>query len=182
MRVYLPTTLPRLAAAVAAGTFGSGAAGTFGSGADGASGSGADGGLEAHAVTPAVREWYTEGDLEELEYAVLIDAAQACLRLLAQDDAAEPRRVVVAADVPDQAVRPVPETGRSRVRLSVPVPLDAVASVHVDEPAAGPTVVAAVQALPAADAGDDDALFALDEAQACDLLWYDVTEIPQLIA
>jgi len=166
MRVYLPTTLARLAAATAEGAFAP-VAGT---------------GLTAHAVTPAVREWYTEGDLEELEYAVLTDAAQTSLRLLAEDDAAAPRRVVVAAELPDPVVRPTPVDGRSRVRLAAPVPLDAVASVHVDEPEAEPIVVAAVRALPAADAGEDDALFALDEAEACDLLWYDVSEIPQLIS
>ena len=166
MRVYLPTTLAGLAAAAAAGTFAPPSGGV----------------LAAHAVTPAVREWYIEGDLEELEFAVLTDAAQASLRLLAQDDAAAARRVVVAADVPDPAARPVPDAGRSRVELSGPVPLSAVASVHVDESEAAPTVSAAVRALPAADAGDDDALFALDEAEACDLLWYDVSEIPHLIA
>lgn len=166
MRVYLPTTLTRLAAAAAAGAF--------------APVTGA--GLTAHAVTPAVREWYTEGDLEELEYAVLTDAAQTSLRLLAEDDDAAPRRVVVAAELPDPAVRPAPVDGRSRVRLAAPVPMDAVASVHVDEPEAEPIVAVAVRALPAADAGDDDALFALDEAEACDLLWYDVSEIPQLIS
>jgi hypothetical protein len=166
MRVYLSTTLNRLAAAAATGAF------------EPVAGAG----LSAHAVTPTVREWYTEGDLEELEYAVLTDAAQTSLRLLAEEDGAAPRRVVIAADLPDQTVRPTPEDGRSRVRLAAPVPLDAVASVHVDEPEAGSTVAAAVRALPAADAGDDDALFALDEAEAWDLLWYDVTEIPQLIS
>jgi hypothetical protein len=164
MRVYLPTTLTGLATAVAEGAFAPPAGGV----------------LAAHAVTPAVREWYTEGDLEELEFAVLTDAAQASLRLLALDDAVAARRVVVAADVPDPAARPVPDAGRSRVELSGPVPLSVVASVHVDEMAAEPTVSAAVRALPAADA-DDDALFALDEAEACDLLWYDVSEIPHLI-
>jgi hypothetical protein len=181
MRVYLPCTLPLLAEASKTGTFGPG---TFGPGTfePGDPGSGTAAPLLAHAVTPAVREWYTEGDVEELEFAVLTDAAQTSLRLLAEDVAAVPRRVVVAADVPDTAVRPTPDQGRSRVTLSGPVPLDAVASVHIDEPEAESAVAAAVQALPAADAGDDDALFALDEAQACDLLWYDVTEIPQLIA
>ena len=73
-----------------------------------------------------------------------------------------------------------PRLGRSRVQVTGSVPLNAVASVHIDEPEAQPAVVAAVEALPAADAGDDDALFALDEAQARDLLWYDVSEIPHL--
>lgn len=167
MRVYLPCTLPRLAAAAASGKLDAGGSG----------------GCVAHAVTPAVREWYTEGDLEELEFAVLTDAAQTSLRLLASDgdSGATPRRVVVAVDVPDAVVRPDPGAGRSRVTLVGAIPLDAVASVHVDEVEAAETVAAAVRALPAADDGDDDALFALDEAQAADLLWYDVSEIPQLI-
>jgi hypothetical protein len=169
MRVYLPTTLAGLAVAADGGTFEP----------DG------DRGLAAHAVTPAVREWYVEGDLEELEYTALTDAAQASLRLIAQLATQRPegpfRRVVVAADVPDGTARPTPQHGRSRVVLTAPVRLDAVVSVHIDEPEAARTVAAAAAALPAADAGDDDAAFALDEAEACDLLWYDVTEIPQLI-
>ena len=31
---------------------------------------------EAHAVTPALREWYAEGDEEELEYVAFTRAAQ----------------------------------------------------------------------------------------------------------
>ncbi len=161
MRVYLPVTLPALASAHAAGAF--------------------PGAASAHAVTPAMREWYVEGDLEELEYAALTEAAEASLRLVAEDDEAPRRRVVVAADVPDGAVRPAPDEGRSVVRLSEAVPLDAVASVHVDEPEAEPVVMAAVAALEAADAGDDDARFLLDEAEATELLWYDVSEIPDLV-
>jgi hypothetical protein len=164
MRIYLSSTLTRLAAAVAAEAFGPVA----------------DAALVAHAVTPTVREWYVEGDEEELEYAVLLEAARTSLRLLAEDNGCPPRRVVVAADVPDRAVRPAPGLGRSRVQLTGSIPLTAVASVHVDEPEAEPAVAAAVEALPAADVGDDDALFALDEAQACDLLWYDVSEISHL--
>jgi hypothetical protein len=145
MRVYLPVTLPELAAAHASGAF--------------------PDGTPAHAVTPTMREWYVEGDLEELEYAALTEAAEASLRRIAALDGVVRRRVVVAADVPDEAVRPAPdEIFRSAVRLSGPVPLDAVASVHVDEP----------------EAGDDDAQFLLDEAEATELLWYDVSEIPDL--
>ena len=55
------------------------------------------------------------------------------------------------------------------------------ASVHVDEAEAQDVVAEAVRCLPAADAGDDDARFALDEAEATELLWYDVTEIPDLL-
>jgi hypothetical protein len=162
MRVYLPTTLARLAAAHSAGSF--------------------DGPLDAHAVTGAVREWYVSGDLEELEYAAFTEAAEASLRLLAGEGGPH-RRVVVAADVPDGAVRPRPsELHRSAVTVASAVPLADVASVHVDEAEAQDVVAAAVRSLPAADAGDDDARFALDEAEATELLWYDVTEIPDLVS
>ena len=161
MRVYIPFTLPGLAAADAADRF-------------------AAPGTAAHAVTPAVREWYVEGDVEELEYVVATDAAQASLRLLAADPGAPRRRVVVAADVPDAAVT-AGRTVRSSVVLQAVVPRSDVASVHLDEAGAEPVVAAAVEALEAADAGDDDAGFLLDEAEAADLLWYDVTEIGRLV-
>src|ERR687885_2239931 len=102
MRVYLPTTLARLARAHAAGRF--------------------EGPLEAHAVTGAVREWYTSGDLEELEYAAFTEAAEASLRLLAGEGGPH-RRVVVAADVPDAEVRPrADDLYRSAVVLASAVP------------------------------------------------------------
>jgi hypothetical protein len=161
MRVYLPSTLARLAGAHGAGRF--------------------EGPLAAHAVTGAVREWYVSGDAEELEYAAFTEAAEASLRLLASEGGPY-RRVVVAADVPDAAVRPrAGELYRSAVTVASAVPLRDAASVHVDEAEARDVVEQAVRSLPAADAGDDDARFALDEAEATELLWYDVTEIPDLV-
>ncbi len=87
MRVYLPSTLPLLAAAVAAGEIGPPP-------------------LAACAVTPALREWYVEGDAEELEYVALTAAAAGSLRLLAYDESAPRRRVVVAVDVADSPSGP----------------------------------------------------------------------------
>src|SRR5918911_4115873 len=98
MRVYVPTTLAGLAAAHDAGRL--------------------EGPLDAHAVTGAVREWYVSGDLEELEYAAFTEAVEASLRLLATEGGPH-RRVVVAADVPDGAVRPRPsELHRSAVSVA----------------------------------------------------------------
>ena len=37
---------------------------------------------EVHAVTPDLREWYAEGDEEELEYVAFTRAAQGALRVL----------------------------------------------------------------------------------------------------
>ena len=160
-RVYLPTTLPGLARAHATGVL--------------------TGPHRAHAVTPAVREWYIEGDTEEFEYVALTEAAESSLRLLAADPDAPRRRVVVAADVDASAVMETSdERARSAVRIAVDVPVSAVASVHVDEESAEKVVAEAIIALDAADAGDDDARFALDEAESTELLWYDVTEIPDL--
>jgi hypothetical protein len=138
----------------------------------------------AHAVTPALREWYAESDLEELEQAAFYDAERGSLRELARDPAAPRRRIVIAADVPDGSVTPAGgiDDERSTVLVDGPVGLGAVASVHVDERAAAPDVTAAVEALDAARAGDEDAQFVVDGAEGHDLLWYDVTELDELLA
>lgn len=136
----------------------------------------------AHAVTGALREWYAEGDADELEYAASADAADASLRLLV---AGEPcRRVVVAAEVPDAWVQPhasSPSSVPSSVLVSSALTLDRVVSVHLDDADAEADLVAAVAALPAADAGDEDARFTVDGAQGHELLWYDVTELDDVL-
>ena len=54
--------------------------------------------LDAHAVTPLLREWYVEGDEEELEYVAFTRAAQTALQLLRADPLARRRRVVISAE------------------------------------------------------------------------------------
>jgi hypothetical protein len=161
-RVYLPLTLAGLAQAHVSGVL--------------------TGPRPAHAVTAAVREWYVEGDQEELEYVALTEAAERSLRELALDPDLPRRRVVVAADVAESDVQDVGDPRfRSAVLLSGDVPVSAVASVHVDEESAQRTVAEAIIALPGADGGDDDSRFALDEAEATELLWYDVSELGDLV-
>jgi glycine/D-amino acid oxidase-like deaminating enzyme len=141
--------------------------------------------LTAFAVTPALREWYAVGDLEELEYAAMAEAARASLRLLDADldryPGALPRRVVVAADVPDRDVELAPELDRAAVRVGVTVPLAQLASVHVDEAGAEPDVRAAARAVLAADLGSDDAQFVVDGAEGYELLWYATQELDDLL-
>ena len=166
MRVYLPATLPALAGVLRAAEIGPAP-------------------VLAYAVTPALREWYASADLEELEYAALMHAARASLRLLRSDPDAPRRRVVLAADVPDdQAGRGSGFDGGfeepTLVLLSAPVPLARVASGHVDDLSAVGDVAAAVQALAAADAGDDDAQFLVDGAEGHELLWYATQELGDL--
>ncbi|MEV7005753.1 hypothetical protein [Streptosporangium sp. NPDC051022] len=168
MRVYLPCTLPALARVVTVGELGPAP-------------------LTGYAVTPALIEWYASGDTEELEYVALTEAARASLRMLADDRAdglkVAARRVVVAAEVPDdQVTTGVDLEERARVRLAAAIPLAKIAAVHVDDESATGDVEAAVAALPAADLGDDDARFTVDGAEANELLWYATQEIPDLIA
>jgi hypothetical protein len=133
----------------------------------------------AFAVTPALREWYTEGDGEELEYATLIEAGRASLALLVADPTAPPRRVVVTADV-NYAV-PDAIQGRAGVQLAEPVRIDQVASLHIDAGDAEETVRAAVDAYDAAAAGDEDAMVAVEEPEGFELLWYATQELPDLL-
>ena len=109
--------------------------------------------VAAHAVTAALREWYAEADAGELEYAASSAAADASLLLLVPGEPA--RRVVVAAEVPDSWVRPAngPDDPSS-VLVDSPVPLALVVSVHLD----------------GADAAQDE-----------ELLWYDVTELDDVL-
>jgi hypothetical protein len=162
MRVYLPATLTTVRAALAAGELGPAP-------------------LTAFAVTPTLREWYAEGDTEELEYAALTDAARASLRLLDADRAAARRRVVVAADVPDGWVRQRPELDRAVVEVAAAVPLAKVVSAHVDDGDAQDAVAAAADAVVAADLGDDDARFTVDEAEGHELMWYATQELGALV-
>lgn len=132
-----------------------------------------------HAITPGLREWYREGDEEELSYLAFTRAAQAALELLHADPDAPRRRVVISADavaVPEAGV------GSSQVRLTGVVPRAAVAAIHVDGMTAEPDVAAAVAAVPAAVAGDVDAQLVVDGAEEHELEWYDVSELDQLVA
>lgn len=167
MRVYLPATLADLARVLRDRRLGPPP-------------------LSGYAVTPALREWYASGDLEELEYAAMSDAAEASLRLLADDPEAPSRRVVIAAEVPDTAVVPVvgdqvADDHRAAVRITEAIPYDRIVSGHVDDAEAETDVRAARAAVAAADAGDDDARFTVDGAAGHELMWYATQELPHLL-
>ena len=176
MRVFLPSTLPALAQALQAGQLGSGE----GSGEGEGEGEG-EGPLSGYAVTPALREAYASGDEEELEYTALTEAARASLRMLADDPAAPPRRVVLAAELPaDEVKLDARDDEPARVLIGAAVPMKRVASAHIDDEEAGSDVRAAADALPAAEAGDEDAKFAVDGAEGHELGWYATQELPYL--
>lgn len=170
MRVYLPSTLPGLARVLAAGEIGPAP-------------------LTAFTVTPALREWYVSGDLEELEYAALTEAARASLRLLAADGGAPSRRVVLAVEAPEEIVAREPGDGLgdvpgqppAAVRLTAALPVNKIASGHVDDGLAEADIIAAREALAAADAGDEDARFVVDGAEGHELMWYATQELRYLV-
>ncbi|ALE82106.1 DUF6912 family protein [Pseudonocardia sp. HH130629-09] len=165
MRIYLPATWPMLARAVKTGNF-------------------EPLGGTAFALTPKLRESYTAGDDEELEYAAMNEAARASLRLLAVEfglgeNDTPARRVVVSADTDDVTLRPDLDDGA--VRVTGPVPLSKIAAVHVDLPVAEHAVREAAGAVDKADLGDMDAEFLVGEAEDHELAWYDGTELPFLV-
>ncbi|ONH52973.1 hypothetical protein CcI49_33230 [Frankia sp. CcI49] len=163
MRVYLPSTLTAARAVLRDRTV---PAGT------------------AFAVTPALREWYSQSDTEEMEFAALQNAARACLRLLGADPDAPPRRFVFAADVEEKGVRVRDDLERGAVEVLGPVPLASVRAVHTDDPAdseAQAAVRAAVDAVLEADLGSDDAAFVVDGAEGFELLWFATQELADLL-
>jgi hypothetical protein len=159
MRVYLPSTLPGLAMLLLTHEISHPV-------------------VRGFAVTPALREGYSSGDMEELEYIALLHAARASLRLLEEDPSAPRRRVVLAADLPDDQI--VTHTGLDEpalVEIKKPVLLQHIVSGHIDEPSAASEIAAAVAALAAADRGDDDARFTVDSAEGHELLWFASQEL-----
>ncbi|GAA1215425.1 hypothetical protein LY12_002299 [Prauserella alba] len=144
----------------------------------------------AFSLTPALREAYVSGSTEELEYAALLDAARASLRLLASHEDAEqdsgsgidekepPRRVVIAAEIEDNDVTPRPDLDSAVVRMAGSVTMDDIAAVHVDAVEAEQAVVAAADVIDRADLGDLDADFVLGEAEDHELAWYAPQEVP----
>jgi len=135
------------------------------------------------AVTPQLREFYelsdADADTEELEYAALLVAARASLRLIDVDPTAARRRVVIAADVPDAAISPIDDadTDRGAARVEGDIRVRDVASAHIDGADAEDDVRAAVNVVLEADLGSEDAQFVVDQAEGHELAWYATQEI-----
>lgn len=163
MRVYLPATLPLLDTWRAAGAVPAG---------------------PGFAVTPGLREWYSDGDSEEMELAVTVLAGRESIRLLAGDPGAAPRRVVLAADVADGDVEVLDGEDTGLVRLAGPVLLEAWGALMVDDTDADTVRIVgrAREVVTQADDGDPDADLAVGDADDLDLLWWGVQELDVLLA
>lgn len=135
----------------------------------------------ATAVTDAFRDFYLDPDVDELEYLALREAAQLSLRMIDADFTAARRRVVIAAEVPDAAIRLDPSNGRGSVRLETGLSLAEVVSVHMDDAQAESAVSAATTVVIEADLGSVDAQFLVDETEAHELGWYATQELGPLL-
>lgn len=138
--------------------------------------------LTAFAVTPGLREWYLDDDLEELEYAAMLEAARGSLRLIDADPGAARRRAVLAADVPDEQVTVRDDLDRGVVQVAQPVPMSAIAAAHLDDAAAEATIARAAESIIAADLGDDAAQERVDDAEGHELSWYATQELGPWLA
>jgi hypothetical protein len=125
----------------------------------------------AFAVTPALRAELPDEDIEGLEYAAFLAAADASVPLLAT--APPPmRRTVIAADVPARHTTTPegPDPHPATIVLTAPVPWTAIAAIHIDEPDADADIRLALT-------GDQPATIRLEDR---DLLWYAPTERGQI--
>lgn len=138
--------------------------------------------ITAFAVTPGLREWYVDDDLEELEYAAMLEAARASLRLIQADPRSARLRVVIAAEVPDHTVEIRDDLDRAVVRITGKISIGDVASVHVDSLDASAVVAEAASKIDAADLGDRAAQDVVDDAEGFELCWYATQEIEPLLA
>lgn len=136
------------------------------------------GGRTVHAVTDQLRELLNQDVAEpysdeDLEYAAFLAAADTSLDLLAGAADSIPRRLVIAADVPDDAVGParagMPGANLpSAIELRHPLSEIEMVSFHVDEDTEEARTLVS-QAM----GGDERAR---NQADELDLLWFDVTE------
>lgn len=137
--------------------------------------------IVGYAVTGDLREWYAEGDEEELEYAALSLAAQACLELLAAQPEGESdpaRRMVLAVDTDD--VTPDGDS-RGAVVVDTAIAMRQVAALHADTDDAAEDVAAAVAIIRAGGPRDHDEEFVVTSCEAYELAWYATQELPDFV-
>jgi len=154
VRVYVSTTLRRLAEVMASGGIGPAP-------------------FLAHAVTDRLRAELSDGGEEEWEYAAMSAAAQASIGLLSGDEM--PRRVVIALDA--AGVVPLAGAEASLVEVGGVVRTTTISAVHVDSEDAEDDVRAAAIAWKDAEAAGETVERCLDH----ELGWYAVQEIADLL-
>ncbi len=205
MRVYVPLTLTAAAAALSGGSVAAGPVHAVTPALRGWYPGEEIEELELAALTDAAQTSLVRLAAERASRGDAVEgglASRARRVVLAADAAvlqpfhAQPLRVLTAdeEELPEAVDGPVPgrATTLSVVVLAADLPWHAVVSVHVDEEDAEPDVAAAVAALldgpgapPSSDgrsfADPDEVRHAVEDAEACDLLWYAPSEVAGLL-
>ena len=165
MRVYIPATWPMLRKLVANDRL------------DPVGGT-------AFALTPKLRESYTAGDEEELEYAAMgrrRGRRCACSRWSSGWGRTPRRRGAWSWPRTWTTSRCARTWTTARCGIRGPVELSTIAAVHVDTADAEFAVRQAAGVIDAADLGDLDAEFLIGEAEDHELAWYDPSEVAFLV-
>ena len=164
-RVYIPATYAMLAELAETGTLAARSGWGF-------------------MVTPALRDYYTAGDEEEIAYSAFLEASMASLRLLSigDEDTFPHRRVVISIDVDDTVVTPRPVLGEPVVELQpAQFGTDNLAAIHIDIEESEDATAKAIEAIDSADLGDEDAELAVGDALDNFMAFYHPTELPFLV-
>jgi len=112
----------------------------------------------------------------------MLQAARASLRIIDADPAAWRRRIVLAADVSDAAVRVRDDLDDGAIQVfaargvDLRSPQDTSTIVDAQE-----TVALAASAMVPADLGDASAQDLVDDAEGNELSWYATQEMPMLL-
>ncbi len=117
-------------------------------------------GALAHCVTDALRSSSQSSDEEELEFIALQQAARQAIT------AGRPA-ILAAVDLPCSVVDP---SAHVPFVVTAPVPAGDVVSFHLSDSALGGLSGARLEP------GDE-----LDEQEAVELSWFDITELPQIL-
>ncbi|WP_211272794.1 DUF6912 family protein [Corynebacterium phocae] len=136
------------------------------------------------ALTSALKNFYREGDEEEIAYVAFQEASMASLRLLAIGDEKQfpHRRVVISVDVPDSHVTPQPEMGEPVVKLDpATFSTQDLAAIHIDVAEAEQATAQAIAVIDEADLDDEDAHIVVGNALDNLMAFYDPTELPFLV-
>jgi len=136
------------------------------------------------SLTPALREFFTSGDDEEIEYQAFLEASRASLRLLSAggEEKFPHRRVVISADLPETSVSANADKGEAVVDV-FPALLETsqLVAIHVDDEGNELATAAAIEVVDAADLGDEDAEITLGDCEDNLMSWYDAKELGVLV-